>query len=64
MQSLKTRLEPIRDEVLQYTKTYGRFKAMDKYQVKDYACYHRWLEEVTNDPEFGFDSTSKRFGHM
>ena len=64
MQPLRTRLAEQKEEILDYTRTYGRFKAMDKYQVKDYGCFSRWLEEVTHDPEFAFDCTIRRYGHM
>jgi len=59
MQPLRTRLDEIKDEVLEYTKQRGRFKAMGKYQVRDYGCFSRWLEEVTGDPEFGFEAASR-----
>ena len=64
MQPLRTRLAEQKEEVLEYTQTYGRLKAMDKYKVKDYGCFSRWLEEVTHDAEFGFDPAIRRYGHM
>ncbi|MBA7577587.1 hypothetical protein ES708_19440 [subsurface metagenome] len=64
MQSLRTRLAEQKEEILEYTQMYGRLKALDKYNVKDYGCFSRWLEEVTHDPEFGFDCTIRRYGHM
>jgi len=64
MQPLRTRLAEQKEEVLDYTRTYGRLKAMNKYQVKDYGCFSRWLEEVTHDAEFGFDCTIRRYGRM
>ena len=59
MKSLHTRLDPIQDEVLEYTKQQGRIKAMRKYQVGDYKCFAGWLEEATGDPQFGFESSSR-----
>jgi len=64
MKPLRTRLSEQKEEILEYTQAYGRLKAMDKYQVKDYGCFSRWLEEVTHDPEFGFNCTIRRYGHM
>ena len=59
MKSLHTRLDPIREEVLEYTKQQGRFKAMAKFEVKDYGRFSRWLEEVTGDAEFGFEASCR-----
>lgn len=53
MKSLHTRLDPIRDEVLEFTRTYGRFKAMWKFRVSSYERFCNWLEEVTKDENFG-----------
>jgi len=64
MQSLHTRLDPIKEEVLNYTKRHGRFKAMEKCGVKDYVCFHNWLEEVTDDPLFGFEVACRNDGNM
>ena len=64
MQPLRTRLAEQREEILEYTQTYGRLRAMEKYKVKDYKCFHNWLEEVTHDAEFGFNPEIRRFGRM
>ena len=64
MQPLRTRLAEQKEEILNYTKRYGRFKAMDKYGVKNYVCYSRWLEEVTNDALFGFEAACRNDGNM
>ena len=53
MKSLHTRLDPVRDEVLKVTETFGRFKAMRQFRVSSYDCFARWLEEVTHDKNFG-----------
>lgn len=63
MNSLHTRLDPIKEEVLNYTQRHGRFQAMDKFEVKDYACFHSWLEEVTDDPLFGFEAACRNNGN-
>lgn len=54
MQSLKTRLENCRKEVLDYTKYHGRSEAMDKFDIKTYDSFARWLEEETGEKMFGF----------
>ena len=64
MRSLHTRLDPIKEEVQRYTETYGRLKAMEKYEVKDYGCFSNWIEEVTNDPLFGFQAACRNNGNM
>ena len=53
MQSLHTRLDPIKEAVLKVTKLFGRGAAMSEFEVADYACFSVWLEEVTHDKNFG-----------
>lgn len=53
MKSLHERLDPIKDEVLTYTRNYGHFKSMTKFKVSDYTCFIRWLLDVTGDENFG-----------
>ena len=64
MKSLRVRLDPIREEVLDYTKRHGRSPAMDKFGVRDYVCFANWLEEVTDDPFFGFEAACRNNGNM
>lgn len=51
--SLKARFNGNAVEVIEYTKLWGRFKAMQKYEVCDYVAFSKWLEEETGDPNFG-----------
>jgi hypothetical protein len=53
VKSLKNRLKDIIPEVLDYTKQYGRSAAMDKFGVRDYVRFVKFLTEVTHDPNFG-----------
>ena len=53
MQSLHTRLDPIKEEVLDVVKKRGRFKAMQRYGVADYGCFSGWIEDVSGDPLIG-----------
>ena len=53
MKTLHTRLDHQKEEVLDYTKRFGRFPAMSKFRVADYLCFSKWLKEVTGDANFG-----------
>jgi hypothetical protein len=53
MLSLESRLSGVKDEVLKATETYGRFKAMNQFGVKDYIAFNKWLERVTGEKDFG-----------
>lgn len=53
MKTLKVRLAPQQDEVLKFTARYGRTRAMEKFGVHDYVCFHKWLLEVTGGESFG-----------
>lgn len=43
MQSLKVRFNGKSQEVVDYAKTWGIWKAMDKYQVKDYLAFRKFM---------------------
>lgn len=53
MQSIKNRLGDKIPEVLDYTRQYGRSAAMDKFGIKDYICFDKFLKEETDEPNFG-----------
>ena len=53
MRSLHKRLDPQKEAVLQVAATFGRWKAMRDFKVSDYLCFHKWLEEVTGDENYG-----------
>lgn len=53
MKSLHTRLDPIKDEVLKVTETFGPFRAMTMFKVADYPGFRRWLKDVTQNENFG-----------
>lgn len=53
MKSLHTRLDYRRDEVLKFAARFGQFRAMEEFEVKSYAQFSAWLEEVTGDENFG-----------
>ena len=55
MKSLHTRLDPIKEQVLRFTRLFGRFEAMNEFQVADYKCFTDWLEEVTCDKNYGIN---------
>lgn len=52
-QSLKARFNGNRDEVLEYTANFGRWKAMTKFNIRDYLAFTRFLMEMTGDENFG-----------
>jgi len=51
--SLKSRFNGNLQEVIDYAQTWGTFKAMDKYQVKDYLAFKEFLEGETGNQNFG-----------
>ena len=53
METLHTRLDDQKEEVLRITETFGRFRAMRDFGVRDYVCFSKWLKEVTGDENFG-----------
>ena len=55
-QSLKSRFNGNKEEVLAYTKTYGRGPAMRKYDIRTYTSFKDWLEEETGDENYGINS--------
>ena len=55
MKSLHTRLDPQKDAVLKVTGIFGRWRAMQVFEVKDYLCFNDWLKEVTGDENFGLN---------
>lgn len=55
MKSLRVRLDPIKEEVVAYTKKFGRTAAMHNFGVRDYKCFSEWLTEVTGDANFGLN---------
>jgi len=64
MKSLHTRLDERKEEVLEVTKTFGRFVAMRQFSVGDYACFCKWLKEVTGDENYGINPKIKSNGHQ
>ena len=64
MESLKTRLDPQKEAVLDFTRTFGRFKAMKEFGVRGYVNFHDWLEEVTGDEKFGLNPKISLDGHQ
>lgn len=63
MKSLHTRLDEQKEAVLSYTRKFGRFKAMVEFGVSDYACFIKWLEEVTGDEMYGITPQISLDGH-
>lgn len=53
MKSLHTRLDPIKTEVLDYTRRLGRSRAMAKFGVLSYVSFTTWLAEETGDENYG-----------
>jgi len=51
--SLKTRFNGNGDEVVDYTRLWGRYKAMEKYDVKDYLAFSKFIEGKTGDSNLG-----------
>ena len=55
MQSLHTKLDPIKDRVLRITELVGQLAAMREFDVKGINYFRDWLEEVTGDRDFGIN---------
>ena len=53
MKTLHTRLDHQKEEVLAYTRKFGRFRAMQRFRVADYLCFSRWLKEASGDESIG-----------
>jgi hypothetical protein len=53
MKSIKKRLGNRVAECLEYTEVHGRSAGMDKYGIKCYVAFVKFLEGETNDPNFG-----------
>ena len=53
MKSLHTRLDPVKDEVIEVTRKWGRGRAMDTFGVRDLPGFDRWLKEKTGVQNFG-----------
>ena len=64
MKSLHSRLDNKKEEVLEVTRTFGLFKAMQQFDVSDYACFTKWLQEVTGDEHFGLHPKIKSDLHQ
>jgi len=64
MKSVHERLDPVKEEVLAAVENYGAFRAMTQFEVRDYACFKRWLKEVTGDENFGLHPKLSLNGHQ
>ena len=53
MESLHTRLDPIKEKVIKFTEYFGPFTAMREFGVADYGCFTKWLKEVTGNENYG-----------
>ena len=51
--SLEARFDGNAQEVVSYAQTWGIFQAMEKYQVRDYLAFKGFLEEKTDNKNFG-----------
>ena len=58
MQSLRNRFNGNSQEVVDYARTMGIWKAMEKYQVKDYIAFTNFLEEQTVNNDFAICATT------
>lgn len=52
-QSLSKRFNGNAKDVIEYTRIWGQGKAMDKYEIKDYIAFTKFLKEKTGDEHFG-----------
>ena len=52
METLHTRLDYQKEEVIRVVKTFGPFRAMNKFGVATYDCFERWYREVTGGETF------------
>ena len=55
MRTLHSRLDCQKEEVLKVTKMFGRFRAMRQFGVRSFDRFTLWLEEVTDDKNFGLN---------
>ncbi len=53
--SLKARFNGNAKEVIEYCRVWGNFKAMEKYGVKDYVAFKKFIESETGNPNFGLN---------
>lgn len=53
MQSLKSRFNWQKAEVLECVKNFGIHEAMQRYQVLDYLAMIRWVKEQTGEANYG-----------
>lgn len=58
MESLKKRLANQRDEILDYTEKYGRYKGQEFSGARDWIAWIKWLEAETHNPNFGICPTN------
>lgn len=47
-------------EVLDFTRQNGRFAAMDKFDIRDYPAFVKFLKEETGDENFGIQINRPR----
>lgn len=62
MQSYAKRFDGNREEVLRDVKRYGVFRAMEKYGIKDYKAFSKFVREQTGEPNFGINPTIGALG--
>lgn len=55
MQSLHTRLDYQKDQVLKFIGLFGRSHAMEEFGVADYSRFSEWIKEVTGNEHFGLN---------
>ncbi len=53
--SLKQRFNGQANEVVEHCKVWGRLRTMEKYGVKDYLAFSKFIEAETNNPNFGIN---------
>jgi hypothetical protein len=56
-QALRNKFKGMEESVVNYTKTYGIFKACDKFQT-GYLSMQKFIEESTGDPNCGLNPES------
>lgn len=64
MKSLHTRLDDQKDDVLEVVETFGRFRAMSQFQVKDYPGFCKLLRDWGKDENFGLRPKINYTGHQ
>jgi len=52
-ESIRGKLNGNRKEAIEHARLYGRFATMGKYDIRDYVSFTKFIEEETNDPNFG-----------